>query len=184
MQRKSPTRMAMLMSIFAFCALYSWSIALSEGPNDIIKLPECKYCGMNRKHFAHSRMVVNHKDGTSVGTCSINCTASDYIKALDDSPISLQVGDYLTHKLIDAHRAYWVIGGNVRGVMTENAKWAFEKKTDAEAFIKTNGGKNATFDEVMKASYEDIYEEMRTLKKMKLEYLRSKRSSSPGIGIN
>ena len=36
--------------------------------------------------------------------------------------------------------------------MTKQAKWAFEKKEDAEKFIAENGGILATFDEAMKAS--------------------------------
>jgi nitrous oxide reductase accessory protein NosL len=41
--------------------------------------------------------------------------------------------------------------------MTKTAKWAFADKKDAEAFIKENGGKLATFDDAMKATYEDMY---------------------------
>ncbi len=38
------------------------------------------------------------------------------------------VADYGTKKLIDAEKAIWVVGGSVQGVMTRNAKWAFENK--------------------------------------------------------
>jgi nitrous oxide reductase accessory protein NosL len=54
--------------------------------------------------------------------------------------------------------------------MTKRAKWAFEKKSDAEAFVKAEGGKVATFDEAMKASYEDMNEDtqmIRERRKMK-----------------
>ena len=52
------------------------------------------------------------------------------------------------------------------------AKWAFEKKEDAERFIKENGGEISTFDGVIKAAYEDMYgdtkmiRERRKMKKM------------------
>ena len=36
--------------------------------------------------------------------------------------------------------------------MTPVAKWAFANKKDADAFIKANGGKPATFDEALKAA--------------------------------
>ena len=61
------------------------------------------------------------------------------------------------------------------GVMTRNAKWAFEKKEDAEKFIKANGGKQATFDQVIEASYIDMYKdtkmirEKRKMKKMNMQ---------------
>jgi len=34
-----------------------------------------------------------------------------------------------------------------------------EKKEDADAFLKTNGGTPASFDEVIKAAYTDMYED-------------------------
>ncbi len=43
--------------------------------------------------------------------------------------------------------------------MTARAKWAFETKEAADNFIKTHGGRPATFIEVMKASFEDMYED-------------------------
>jgi nitrous oxide reductase accessory protein NosL len=65
---------------------------------------------------------------------------------------SFQVGDYNTKKLIDAKTATWVIGGSKQGVMTKVAKWAFAEKKAADAFIKANGGKLATFDDELKAA--------------------------------
>ena len=111
----------------------------------------CKHCGMDRTKFAHSRMVVNYSDGSSTGACSINCVVTD-MKENKKEVKSFQVGDYNTKKLIDAKTATWVIGGSKKGVMTPVAKWAFAEKKDAEAFVKKNGGKPATFDEVLKAA--------------------------------
>jgi copper chaperone NosL len=140
---------------------------------DILTFPECRYCGMFREHFAHSRMVVHHRHGETVGVCSINCAAIDYVKNVDDLPDAIQVGDYRTKRLIDAEKAYWVIGGNRPGVMTQRAKWAFKEKRDAQAFIDKYGGRFATFEEAMEASYVDMYEDMRQLEQMKREYARS-----------
>lgn len=42
--------------------------------------------------------------------------------------------------LIDAEKAFWVIGGSKPGVMTKRAKWAFEKKEAADKFMLDNGG--------------------------------------------
>ena len=112
---------------------------------------DCNQCGMNRTQFAHSRMLVTYRDG-STGACSINCVVVD-LKANKWREItSLQVGDYDTKKLIDAKTAIWVIGGKKKGVMTPVAKWAFAEKSSAEKFIKGNGGKLATFDDVLKAA--------------------------------
>ncbi|MDA8414974.1 MAG: nitrous oxide reductase accessory protein NosL [Desulfobacteraceae bacterium] len=117
-----------------------------EGPD------ACKICGMNRTKFAHSRMVVTYTDGSSTGTCSLNCVVTDMMAAKGKTVKSYQVADYNTRKLINAKTASWVIGGSKMGVMTSVAKWAFADKKAAEAFIKQNGGKLATFDEALKAA--------------------------------
>jgi len=137
-----------------------------EGPAD------CKYCGMDRTKFAHSRMLVTYDDGSKLGTCSLHCLATDLAINIDKTPVSIEVGDYNSKELIDAEKAFWVIDGNKPGVMTKQAKWAFAKKEDAEKFIKENGGALATFDEAMKAAYESMYadtkmiREKRKMKKM------------------
>jgi nitrous oxide reductase accessory protein NosL len=48
--------------------------------------------------------------------------------------------------------------------MTKRAKWAFEKKDDAEKFIKENGGTLATYDEAMKAAYEDMHSDTKMIR--------------------
>jgi len=142
--------------------------------DDVAKQASCKYCGMDRKTFAHSRMLVTYEDGSSMGTCSLHCTAVELAINIDKTPKSIEVGDFKTKKLIDAEKASWVIGGSKPGVMTKRAKWAFESKADADAFIKENGGKPASFDDAIKASYEDMYadtkmirEKRKMMKKMK-----------------
>ena len=139
-------------------------------PNDIKTHPACKYCGMDRKHFAHSRMLVHHKNGQSVGVCSIFCAAKDYLRSLDHSPDWMSVADYNSKKLVDAGKAYWVMGGSKPGVMTNRPKWAFEGKKEALEFIKAHGGELIDFGVAMQASYEDLYEDMRALRQLKQEH--------------
>jgi len=124
----------------------------------------CSKCGMDRGKFAHSRMLVEYDDGTSLGTCSIHCLAVELTTALDKSPTAIRVGDYGSRKLIDAETAFWVIGGDKSGVMSSRAKWAFEKKSDAEAFIASNKGTLANFEDALKAAYEDIYKDTRMIR--------------------
>jgi copper chaperone NosL len=134
------------------------------GEADIQKNPSCKYCGMDRAQFAYSRMFVEYDDGTSLGTCSIHCLGIELVMNFDKTPRFLKVGDFNSKKLIDAEKAFWVIGGNKTGVMTKRAKWAFEKKTDADKFIGENGGSLSTFDEAMKATYEDMYADTKAMR--------------------
>lgn len=123
---------------------------------DFKEITACKYCGMNREMFAHSRMLIEYDDGTKTGLCSLHCAALDLALNLDKKPKAIRVGDYGTKDLIDAETAAWIIGGNKPGVMTKNAKWAFAKKEDAEKFRSEHGGILAGFDEALEAAYKDI----------------------------
>jgi len=146
--------------------------------DDVKKHPSCKFCGMDREKFAHSRMFIQYDDGSTEGTCSVHCAAIDLVLNLDKTPRAIQVGDYNTKNLIDAEKALWVIGGSKMGVMTKRAKWAFEKKEDAEKFVKENGGKLASFDEALKAAYDDIYEDTKMIReRRKMRKMEHKKSS-------
>ena len=124
----------------------------------------CKHCRMDRKKFAHSRMFIKYDDETSAATCSLRCAAVELINSIDRSPQSILVGDYATRQLIDAERAVWVIGGTKQGVMTRNPKWAFAGQEAAEAFVKENGGRIATFDEAMTAANGDLYQDTKMIR--------------------
>ena len=123
---------------------------------DIQNHPSCKHCGMDRLKFAHSRMLIEYDDGMTIGTCSIHCTAIDLEMNKDKTAKNILVGDYYSKELIDAKTAFWVIGGTKRGVMTKRAKWAFQKKEDAEKFIAENEGELANFEQALKAAQEDL----------------------------
>ena len=132
--------------------------------DDIKQYSSCKYCGMDRQKFDFTRMLINYEDGSSMGVCSLHCAAVELALNIDKTPTALKVGDFGTKNLIDAEKAYWVIGGSKPGVMTKRGKWAFEKKDDAEAFIKANGGALTPFDDVIKAAYTDMYEDTKMIR--------------------
>lgn len=131
---------------------------------DVEQHQSCPFCGMDRGKFAHTRMLVRYEDGSSVGTCSIHCMAVELSLALDKTPAEILVGDYQTKELIDAEKAFWVLGGDLPGVMTQRAKWAFKEKQRAEAFIKAHGGEPVSFDQAMRATYEDMYEDTKKIR--------------------
>jgi copper chaperone NosL len=131
---------------------------------DIREFPMCKYCDMDRQKHSLSRMLVTYTDGTTVGTCSVHCMALDLAMKMDKIPQTIQVADYNKLILIDAEKAFWVIGGNMPGVMTKNAKWAFENQADAQALISRNSGKLADFEEAMQAAFEDMYADTKMIR--------------------
>jgi len=167
MRRLRAFFIAVIISVLATAGL-----ALAQ--EDIQKYPFCKYCGMDRQKFAHSRVYIEYDDGSAMGTCSLHCAALELALNIDKNPKKILVGDYDRKELIDAEKAYWVMGGSKAGVMTKRAKWAFEKKEDAEKYIAKDGGQMVTFDQAMKGTYEDMYDdtkmirERRKMKRMKM----------------
>ena len=156
-----------------FCLMTAGTLFALE--NDVKEMPACKFCGMNRDTFAHSRMLIEYSDGSKEGVCSLHCAAVDLALNLDKTPKMIQVGDYGTKGLINAETAFWVIGGKKPGVMTRNAKWAFAEKADADKYMQENGGRLATFDEALEAASKDLaadtkmIRERRAMKKMKMQ---------------
>ena len=151
-------------SIIPFAVALFCGIASAQEPQDLKDFPVCKYCNMNRAQYAHSRVLVVYDDETQFGACSIHCAAVDLAINLDKSPTAIRVGDYYSRELIDAETAYWVIGGIKVGVMTKTGKWAFLRKKEAERFISENGGEMATFDQALKATYEDMYADSKMIR--------------------
>jgi copper chaperone NosL len=155
---------SMIKKLLLTLVFFAGSALTVFAQDDIKQTPTCKYCGMDRQQFSHSRMHVDYDDGSFRGTCSLYCAALDLALTLGKTPTAIKVADYGTKKLINAEKAAWVVGGSVQGVMTRNAKWAFENKADAETFIKQNGGRLASFDDALKLAYEEMYQDAHALR--------------------
>ena len=161
--------------------LFSLLVVLSMGAGqavggehqDITIHPECPYCGMDRAKFAHSRMQLTYDDNSTIGFCSVHCAAVDMAMYLDRTPIAFSVGDFNTKILIDAEKAFWVVGGDKPGVMTRQPKWAFEKKSDADQFMQVHGGQPTTFEAVVEATYADMYQDTKMIRE-KRKMMREK----------
>jgi copper chaperone NosL len=154
------------LALFSILAVFCLSLSstLWALDNDVKEIPACKYCGMNREMFAHSRMLIEYSDGTKEGVCSLHCAAVDLALNLDKTPKAIRVGDYGQKVLIDAEAAAWIIGGSKPGVMTKNAKWAFANKADAEKFRQETGGRLTAFDEALEAAYKDLADDTKMIR--------------------
>jgi copper chaperone NosL len=153
----------LICSLATVCFCLTAVMVLAQTAADIQQHQDCKYCGMDRQKFAHSRMLITYDDGSEFGACSLHCAALNLAVNIGKTPKSIEVGDYNTKKLIDAQKATWVIGGKKPGVMTKNAKWAFEKPADAEAYIKESGGAVGNFEDAMKTTFEDMYNDVKMI---------------------
>ncbi len=166
-------RMYVPSLVMTVCLLFV-GFASAQTKDDVHLHKECKLCGMDRGMFDFSRMLIEYDDGSIAAVCSVHCAALDLANNIDKTPRSIKVGDFNGRQLIDAEKAVWVVGGNKPGVMSRRGKWPFEGKDGAENFMKTNQGKIASFDEVMKMAYEDMYDdtkmirEKRKMKRMKM----------------
>ena len=152
---------------------------LAQVTEDLQKYPSCKYCGMDRQKFAHSRMLTEYTDASGFGACSIHCAAVDLAQNIDKTPKAILVADYPTKNLIDAEKAYWVIGGKKPGVMTSRAKWAFADRKAAEAFVKENEGQLASFDDAMKTTYEDMYADTKMIRERRAKRKMMQQKQKP-----
>jgi copper chaperone NosL len=136
------------IAVFLLAAILVMSTSL-HAQSDIDANRHCFHCGMDRKAYGYSRMLLRFSDGTVVGVCSIHCAAAE----LDANPARtlkhIEVADRDTRVLIDAENAYWVLGGDKPGVMTSTAKWAFAEKKRAEKFVKEHGGRAVSFNEAL-----------------------------------
>ncbi|MDP2157333.1 MAG: nitrous oxide reductase accessory protein NosL [Nitrospirota bacterium] len=154
-----------LAVFFQIAALFIFIVNVqAQVKEDIHLQKKCKYCGMDRGSFDFSRVLIEYDDGTSMAVCSIHCAAVDLANNIDKSPKWIKVGDLMTKELIDAEKAFWIIGGSKPGVMSKRGKWAFAKKEEAESFIKSNGGVLADFEAAMKAAYEDMYTDTKMIR--------------------
>jgi copper chaperone NosL len=131
--------------------MLSTGTVLAAAP--VVEKPaNCDVCGMDRISLAASRVLITYANKSVVGTCSIHCAHKDVVSKKALKVESLQVADHDTRELIDAKKAFWVIGGGEPGIMSNTAKSAFAERKRAEAFIKSKGGHLAGFEEVWKAA--------------------------------
>lgn len=137
-----------------FLALYL-SAAAAFAETDIDRHRDCSHCGMDRKAYGYSRMLVEYSDGTQVGICSLHCVVTELNRRTNGEVAAFRVADRDSRQLIDAEKAVWTIGGSKRGVMTMRPKWAFATREAAQKFVASYGGSIVTWQEVLAAARED-----------------------------
>jgi len=147
-----------ILFIMILCSIRGMS-ALAQSDIDIHR--DCAYCGMDRKAYGFSRMLIQYEDGTEVGVCSLHCALIEIDAHQGGRIKALLVADRDTRTLIDVEKVTWVLGGKKGGVMTKRAKWAFASKHAADKFIAANGGKIVSWDETLAAAREDLANEVR-----------------------
>jgi nitrous oxide reductase accessory protein NosL len=141
------------MLFFGLLLILAGTIALAG--DDIDMHRSCVFCGMDRKAYGFSRMLIQYEDGVEAGVCSLHCAIFELDANKDRKVKALLVADRDDRTLISAETALWVIGGSKRGVMTQRPKWAFRTRAAADNFVKTYGGAITTWSEAVTAARED-----------------------------
>lgn len=147
---------------------------------DLEKYPKCPYCGMDRKQFHHSRMLVQYSDDLPDATCSLHCAAISLAINIDREPKAIYVADNAApgevKPLIEADKATFLVGSSVKGVMTKVSKVAYASAAAAKAAQTASGGELADFDKALLAAYTSMSQDVATIRKMREE--RRKKAAS------
>lgn len=144
--------------------------------NDLDKYPKCPYCGMDRKQFHHTRMLIQYSDDLPDGTCSLHCAAVSLSLNIDREPKAIWVADNAAaaepKPLTDADKAVFVIGSRLPGVMTAQSKVAYGSEEAAKAAQAAHGGELGNFDKALLAAYTGMAQDVAHIRKMRAERRR------------
>lgn len=150
MTRPAPKPVALLLGLLLS------AVAFAAGQEDVDRLRECQFCGMDRKAYGFSRALVRYQDGSEAGTCSLHCALIEQAANPGKVVAVLLVADRESHVLLDASAASWVMGGDKKAVMAARPKWAFATPEAAAAFVRDHGGAQVTWEEALAAAREDV----------------------------
>lgn len=128
--------------------------------NDIDKFQRCPYCGMDRRQYHHARMLIQYSDDLPDATCSLHCASISLSINIDREPKAIWVGDNASNAeikpLLEVDQACFLIGSQLKGVMTKRSKVAYSSDQAAQAAMAAHGGELGNFDQALLAAYADM----------------------------
>jgi copper chaperone NosL len=141
--------------------------------NDTEKYQKCPYCGMDRKQFHQSRMLIHYSDDLPDGTCSLHCAAISLSINVDREPKAIWVADNgiegTIKPLVEVDKAVFLVGSQIKGVMTARSKVAYGSNGAGKAAQAANGGELADFDKALLAAYTDMAQDVSMIRKNRAE---------------
>ena len=130
--------------------------------DELKKFPRCRYCGMERAKFTHSRHLIHYADDSVDGTCSLHCAAIGLSLNMDLGPKAIYVGDAGSPEalkpLLPVDKAFYVVDPSKPGTMTRISNFAYADKAKADAAAAAEmsikaGAAVHTFDEALRKAY-------------------------------
>ena len=141
--------------------------------NDIEKYAKCPYCGMERRQFHHSRMLIQYSDDLADGVCSLHCAAISLSLNVDREPKAIWIGDNAApgevKSLIEVDKARFLVGSKINPVMSKRSKVAYGDQAVAKTAQAANGGELMDFDHALLAAYTDMSNDVAQIRKMRAE---------------
>ena len=145
--------------IFIFILIASLAVLVL--PQKVKAERWCNLCAMDLQKYYRTKYILTLEDGSKKYTCSIHCAA---INIKGKKVKKIEAADYITGNMMDAGKACYLTGSDIRGVMSMTSKLAFAKKAEAITFQKEHGGKLTDFNGALKAVKSDMAEDMEMLK--------------------
>jgi nitrous oxide reductase accessory protein NosL len=119
------------------------------------KRDACTICGMHLATFYKTNHAATLKDGSRRQYCSLHCVVHD--NEINKTDLAnLKVVDAKTLRFVPALSAYYVVGSSKPATMSKTSKYAFAKKSDAQAFAKAYGGKVMKFYDAYEVATKDF----------------------------
>lgn len=115
----------------------------------------CNVCGMHLTKYYKTNHTAEFKNGHKEQYCSLHCL-SEVHKDYEQKIKNIQVVDTNSLKLIDAKKAFYVVGSSKEGTMSPISEYAFSTKIEAEKFKKEFGGEIHTFEETLKFAKDNL----------------------------
>ncbi len=145
---------------------------------ELAKYPRCRYCGMERAKFSHTRHLLVYEDDSVEGTCSIHCAAISLSLNMDRGPKALYAGDAgskdAIKPLVAVDKAHYVLDPSKTGTMTKSSKFAYASRAAADAAAATDaavkaGARVVDFNTALTAAYLGMAEDTVMLRKRRGE---------------
>ena len=128
--------------------------------DELEKYPRCVICNMDRRKFHHARHLLHYADGLVQGSCSVHCAAKCMLRERRRGFIAIHAPDFAAaldpRPLVEATTATYLIGSDLRGVMTPVSKVSFARREAALAAKQIYGGELAGFAAAVRASMEEM----------------------------
>lgn len=128
--------------------------------DELEKYPRCVICNMDRRKFHYARHLLHYGDGQAQGTCSVHCAAECMLRERRRGFLTIYAPDFGAASdpkpLIEAAAATYLIGSDLRGVMTPVSKVSFASREAALLAKQSYGGELASFAVAISASFEEM----------------------------